>query len=501
MNKLAWTVGAGALGVAMLTHPVAGGFEELESDVHSFTLENGLTFLVVERPESPVFSFTTFVDAGGVDEVPGVTGIAHMFEHMAFKGTPTIGTTDYAAERVALQAVDDAWAAYDAELDKGRAADAIALEELFAAFQEAQKKAQEFVIGNEFSKILEENGVQGLNASTGVDFTWYYYSLPSNRLELWARLEGDRMTNPVLREFYTERDVVIEERRFQESSPTGRLFDELLMSAFLAHPYGTGVIGFASDLQRITRQDAEEFFDEHYVASNMTVAVVGDVDAGELESLARKYFSGVRAGEEPRRVRTEEPPHGAEIRLTREEDSQQVYAIGWHIPGRDDPNWFAYELLGDILATGRSSRMYDRLVKDDQLCSQVFGGVGFPGQKYPNLLVLVGFLDSEATPAAVEAAIREEVTRIAEEGVSEEELAKVKTMNRAAFVRALRSNEGLANQLALYEGMLGDWRLLFDVPSQVGAVTTEEIQKVAREVLRRENSVVGVIQKPAGSES
>ena len=495
-------IGAAALlGGVILSSAAASGFDELESQVKGFTLENGLTFLVVERHDAPVFSFTTFVDAGGVDEVPGVTGIAHMFEHMAFKGTPTIGTSDYEGEKKAMQVVDDAWAAYDREFDKGFSADAPKLEELLAAFKTSEKDAQEFVVSNEFSKILEKNGVQGLNASTGLDFTWYYYSLPSNRLELWSRLEGDRMTNPVLREFYTERDVVIEERRFQESSPTGRLFDELLMSAFLAHPYGTGVIGFPSDLKRITRQDARDFFDKHYVASNMTVCVVGDVDAAAVQKLAREYFSDVRGGERPERVRTVEPEHGSEIRLTREEDSQQVYAIGWLIPGRDDPNWHAYELLGDLLATGRSSRMYTRLVKEDQLCSQIFGGAGFPGQKYPNLLVLAGFLNADASPDEVDRVIREEVRRIVDEGVSEEELEKVKTMNRAAFVRGLRSNQGLSNQLAIYQGMLGDWKLLFDVTDQIQAVTVLDVQEAARETLRKENSVVGVIQKPAGTES
>ncbi|MCA9754552.1 MAG: insulinase family protein [Candidatus Eisenbacteria bacterium] len=484
-------------GGAVVSSASASGFGELESEVKEFKLDNGLTFLVVERHEAPVFSFVTFVDAGGVDEVPGVTGIAHMFEHMAFKGTPTVGTDDYEKEAAAMKAVDDAWSAYADELDKGYKADALKLDELMAKFKESQEAAKEFVVSNEFSKLLEENGVQGLNASTGLDFTWYYYSLPSNRLELWARLEGDRMTNPVLREFYVERDVVIEERRFQESSPTGRLFDEVLLSAFLAHPYGTGVIGYTSDLKRITREDAWDFFDKYYVAPNMTVCVVGDVDAKEVEQLAQKYFSGVRTGKDPRRVRTIEPEHGSEIRLTREEDSQQIYAIGYHIPGSDDPNYQAYQLLGDVLASGRSSRLYTRLVKDDQLCSQIFGGVGFPGEKYPNLLVVAGFLNADANPDDVERVLRDEIEKLIRDGVTPEELDKVKTMNRAAFVRGLRSNQGLANQLAMYQGMHGDWKQLFEVTDQIDAVTAEEIQKVAAEVLRKENSVVGVIKKPS----
>jgi len=486
---------------AVLQPASAVKFAELESQVQEFTLDNGLKFVVLERHETPVFSFRTYVNAGGVDEVAGVTGIAHMFEHMAFKGTKSLGSTDFGAEQTALAAVDAAWAAYAAEENKGHRADAARLEELSDAFEAAKKTAQEFVVSNEFTKILEENGVQGLNASTGLDFTWYYYSLPSNRLELWARLEGDRMTNPVMREFYVERNVVIEERRFQESSPTGRLFNELLVTGFVAHPYGTGVIGFKSDLERITRSDASDFFAKYYTAENMTVVLVGDVEFEEVKKLAQRYFSGVRSGPRAPRVRTIEPEHTSQIRIEREEDTQSILAAGFYIPGRDHPSWFAYELLGDILASGRTSRLYERLVKEDQTCSQIFGGVGFPGEKYPNLLLTAGFINSDSTPAEVEAVIFEELQRIVLEGPSAEELAKVKSISKAGFIRALRSNSGIAGQLAMHEGMLGDWRELFDYVEEIEAVSVEDIQKAAEGVLKKSNSIIATIQKPEGTES
>jgi predicted Zn-dependent peptidase len=474
----------------------ASAFEDLESRVVEFELGNGLKFLVVERHDAPVFSFRTYVDAGGVDEVPGITGIAHMFEHMAFKGTHTIGTTDYAAEQSALAAVDRAWDAYAAEEAKGFRADSTRLEQLQETFLAAQGAAKEFVISNDFSRILEENGVRGLNASTGTDLTWYYYSLPSNRLELWARLEGDRLTNPVLREFYTERDVVIEERRFQESSPVGRLFESALGAAFFAHPYGNGVIGYASDLRKITRRDAEEFFRKHYVASNITVCVVGDVDAAEVRALAERYFSAVASGSEPPPVRTEEPRHDAQVRVIREEDAQPVVTVAFMIPGRFHPQWHAYELLGSLLANGRSSRIYTRLVKEDQSCSRIFGGSGFPGSKYPCALALAGFVNSGSDPAAVEAAIFEETERLADEGVTDAELDKAKRLARADFIRQIQSNSGLSGQLALYQGMLGDWRLLFRELDRIEAVTPARVQEAAKESLRRSNSVVGILRAP-----
>lgn len=479
----------------------ADTFEDLASQVHEFTLENGLTFILFERHDAPVFSFRTYVDAGGVDEVPGVTGIAHMFEHMAFKGTQTIGTTDYAAEQKALQAVDEAWMALAREQAKGFQADENKVAQLETAFKEAQTKAQEYVVSNEFSKVLEENGAQGLNAATGTDMTFYLYNLPSNRLELWARLEGDRLTQPVLREFYTERDVVIEERRFQESSPSGRLFDALMTTGFIAHPYGTGIIGYASDLEQLTRQDAWDFFETYYVASNMTIAVVGDVYPADLEKLARKYFSKVPAGDDPLPVRTVEPKHEAEIRFERVEDAQPMVGLGYHIPGMSHPKWYAYELLGDILGSGRSSRLYTTLVKEEKIASQAGGGSGFPGRKYPSMLILFALVSTDSTPHEVEAAMKREAMRLLEEGPTEEELEKVKSMNKASLLRQMRSNSGLAGMLAQYQGMFGDWRELFEVVQRIDAVTLDDVREAAAETLRPGNAVVGLIKKPEGSAS
>jgi predicted Zn-dependent peptidase len=475
----------------------AAGFKDLESQVQTYTLPNGLTFLVLERHDAPVFSFRTYVNAGGVDEVPGITGIAHMFEHMAFKGTRTVGTTDYADEKKAMDAVDAAWAAVSDEMNKGFDTDSTRLGKLMDDFKAKREAAKKYVVTNDFGKILEENGVVGLNASTFTDWTQYYYSLPSNRLELWARLEGDRLTNPVLREFYTERDVVYEERRFQESSPTGRLFLDWMQSSYFAHPYGIGgVIGISSDLKRITRDDARAFFHKYYVASNITIAVVGDVKFSDVKKYADKYFSGVHEGPKPPFLRTVEPRHDSEVRVIREEDAQPVVLVGYHIPSRRNPDWFTYELLGDIAGGGRSSRLYQRLVKEDQVAAQAGAGAGFLGNKYPALLIVQALVNKGSTPDEVEKATYDELDRLAKEGPTPEELQKVKTMNRASFVRGLRSNMGLAGRLAEAQGKLGDWHRLFTTLDQIDAVTAEDIQKAAAETFRPGNRVVGIIRKP-----
>jgi predicted Zn-dependent peptidase len=217
------------------------------------TLPNGLTAVVCQRPDSaPVFSFFTNVDVGS----------AHMFEHMAFKGTDEIGTKDYAAEKVALQKVEDAYAAYIHERDKPVGRDDAKLKQLEAAWQAAIKDAQQYVIPNQFGEIIERNGGEGMNAFTAEDQTGYFYSFPVNRLELWAYLESQRYTHPVFREFYKERNVVIEERRMRtDSNPIGRLIEQFEETAFSAHPYHRPTIGYISDLNSFSATDAQHFFD------------------------------------------------------------------------------------------------------------------------------------------------------------------------------------------------------------------------------------------------
>jgi predicted Zn-dependent peptidase len=482
----------------VLASPAAysAGLESLESQVKEYRLPNGLTFLVLERHEAPVFSYVTYVDAGSVDDLPGTTGVAHMFEHMAFKGTPTVGTKDYSAEQEAMKKIDQAVAALNAEQDKREAADSTKVAALTSAVKDAEKKAQEYVVSNDFSKILEENGVVDLNAGTFTDWTQYSYSLPSNRLELWARLEGDRLTQPVMREYYTERDVVYEERRFEESSPVGRLFSEWLAACFEAHPYGKDVIGYSSDLKRITREDAGNFRRKYYVASNMTIAIVGDVRFEDVKKLADKYFSNVPAGDDPPPLRTVEPRHDSEVRVIHEENAQPVVLVGYHIPDGGDTRWFPADILSDVVGSGRTSRLYKRLVKQDKVAAQTGASAGFIGDKYPTLLFVQAVVAKDATTDAVEKAIYEELDRVSKEGPTAEELKKIKTRAQASFIRQMRSNSGLAEELATYEEKWGDWHKLFQYLKELNRVTPADVQRMSAETFRPGNRTVGILRHP-----
>src|SRR5205814_2733392 len=254
-------------------------------------LNNGLTVVICERPEAPVFAFFTHVDAGSVQDPLAKTGLAHMFEHMAFKGTDKIGTTDYAAEKIALDRVEKNYAAYISERDKGVGRDEQKLKVLQKAWQDAIADAQKYVKPNEFPQILESNGAEGLNASTDLDETAYHYSLPENRLELWAYLESERFRHPVMREFYKERDVVYEERRMRvDSNPIGRMVEQFLAAAYVAHPYQRSGVGWPFDVSHLTATEAMEFSKKYYVPSNTVIAVVGDLKPAQVFPILEKYF-------------------------------------------------------------------------------------------------------------------------------------------------------------------------------------------------------------------
>src|SRR5437868_13210158 len=272
-------------------------------------LANGLTVLICERPEAPVFSFFTHVDAGSVQDPTGESGLAHMFEHMAFKGTDKIGTKNYAAEKAALQKVEETYRAYLSERLKRVGHSDAKVEAAKKAWQAEIEQANKYVAVNQFSEILERNGAEDMNAQTSADETDYFYSLPANRLELWAYMESERFLHPVMREFYKERDVVYEERRMRvDSDPIGRLVEQFQADAFMVHPYHNQSIGWPSEIETFSATDAENFFKKYYVPSNMVVAVVGDLTPQQVVPLVEKYFGRLPETPSPEPLRHVEPP-------------------------------------------------------------------------------------------------------------------------------------------------------------------------------------------------
>ena len=473
----------------------AQSLSDFEKRVKEFTLSNGLKFLVLERHEAPVVFFHTYADVGSVDEVKGITGMAHVFEHMAFKGSRTVGTKDYRKELEALKAVDQVFLDLKRERGKGLRADEEGLAELQQRLEQAQEAASEYLIHDEFEEAFIRAGGVRLNASTSSDATRYVVSLPSNKVELWMSLESDRFLNPVLREFYKEKNVVMEERRMRtDNRPRGRLLEEFLAVAFKAHPYGEPVIGHMSDLETMTRTEAEAFFQKFYPPSNLAIAIVGDVYVEEIRSLAEKYFGRLPSRPKPEAVETVEPPQLGERRVVIEAPSQPWVFIGYHKPSINHPDEAVFDAISDILGAGRTSRLYKSLVKKKQIAIRASAFHGFPGTKYPGLFLF------SVTPARghsnqeCQEAIDAEIARLKTELVSAQELERAKTRSRADLIRALSSSRGLARHLVFYEVVTGDWRTLFKQLEAVDQVTAEDIQRVAKKYFTTANRTVGVIE-------
>jgi predicted Zn-dependent peptidase len=481
---------------AVLTAPVfSQDLASFEKRTTVKVLANGLTVIVCERPEAPVFSFFTQVDAGSAQDPMGQTGLAHMFEHMAFKGTRTIGTTNYAAEKPLLEKVEADYAAYVAERNKTVGRDEHKLQDLEKAWKDDIAAANKYVKANEFPQILENNGAEGLNAETKEDETDYFYSFPQNRLELWAYLESERFLHPVMRQFYDERNVVIEERRMSvDSRPIGRLIEQFITASFAAHPYHRPGIGWPSDLNSFSATDAENFFREYYVPSNMVVAVVGDVKTADTLALIENYFGRIPSGAKPDETTTVEPPQNSERRVVMREAAQPFYIEGYHRPDYKTKDDAVYDALADLLSEGRTSRLYRALVRDKKIASFSAGFSGFPGNKYPHLFAFYAFLTPGHQPDEAAAAIHAEIERLKNEDISDDELKMIKTRAKANLIRGLDSNEGLAEQLALYQTRYGDWRELFRTVEHIEQVSKADIRRVAAQTFVPENRTVGIIE-------
>ncbi|MGB3533314.1 MAG: pitrilysin family protein [Microcoleaceae cyanobacterium] len=457
--------------------------------VTEFRLENGMKFMILERDKAPVVSFLIYADVGGADEPNGQTGVAHYLEHLAFKGTKRIGTENYQAEKPLLEKLDQIFE----QIQTAEAAENTEqLKQLTAEFEQVQAEAAQYVTQNEFGRIVEQAGGVGMNAATSADATMYFYSLPANKLELWMSLESERFLDPVFREFYKEKQVILEERRLRsENSPVGRMLEALLDTAFEVHPYRRPVIGYREDLATLTRQNVQDFFETYYVPNNLTVAIVGDVDPVEARQLAETYFGRYPAQPEPPKVEAVEPPQTAIRELTKELPSQPWYLEGYHRPAFNHPDQVVYEAITTILGDGRTSRLYKSLVEQQQVALAAQGLNGYPGDKHPNLMLFYALTAPGHNVDEVATALRTEIERLKTEPVSTQELERVKNQAKAGLLRSLNSNMGMAFALVEYQVKTGSWKNLFQQLEAIEQITPADIQRVAAATFRPENRTEG----------
>ncbi len=480
----------------------AQDLKQFEKRVTEFDLANGLHFIVLERHEAPVVSFHTYVNAGSVDDPKGKTGIAHMFEHMAFKGTDLIGTTDAAAEKKALAAVEAAYDALDVEKIKGKRADKAAIAKLQGALDAAIEKAGTYVVPNKYPQIIDENGGVGMNAGTGEDSTTYFYNFPANRVELWFYLESSRFLHPVLREFYKERSVVREERRLRtESDPQGKLVEQLAATAMIAHPYHVPPVGWASDIENLRTDDARQFFEKYYAPGNMTISIVGDVDPARMKALAEAYFGRMAKRPVPGPIVSVEPAQEGERRVSIESPTQPVEFIAYHRPNQNDRDDPVFDVAASLLSGGRTSILYKDMVRDKRIALAAQADATFPGGKYPGLFLFVLVPAQGHTLAENEKELDTMLAKFSSEPIDEAALARVKTKTRAGVIQQLDSNQGLAQLLAYYHVNYGNWRVLFTGLEDIDKVTAADVQRVAKQYFAPRNRTVAYTYQPAEKET
>ena len=489
----------------------SGRAQEVPAIEHE--LENGMTVVMVPRPGDPNVAAGWVAKVGSVNERPGITGVAHLFEHMMFKGTTTIGTQNIEEDLAIIAQLD----AVKAELavEETRLLRAHRLgeiedpsdpgarssrhQELLGQFDDLLARQQEVLVKEDFSRIYTGQGASGMNAGTSYDFTFYFVNVPANKLELWFWMESDRLLNPVFREFYAERDVVHEERRLRtDSTPTGKFQEQFEAMFWGSSPYSWPVVGWPSDLEGMTREEALAFFDVYYAPNNLAAVLVGDFDPEQAVELAERYFGRIRRGEQPAlEPRTREMPQLAEKRMVAYADTNPQVVIRYHsVPDghRDEP---ALVVLGQLLS-GRTGRLYKELVEDQRVATGASGGQS--GFKYEGMFELRGTVMRERTPEEVEQALYAELERLKSEPVGDRELQKVKNQNAASTFRDLQGNFSLMMQLLIRESNRG-WETLNTDPALYDAVTEDDIMRVAQEYFTDENRAVAVYYRREGGDT
>jgi predicted Zn-dependent peptidase len=485
--------------------------EKPRIEVQELTLANGMRFLLFERHESPTVAAGWLAHVGSVNEREGITGISHLFEHMMFKGTKTIGTKDIQADLRIIDEQEKVQGEMRREMDvmreklrRGEIDDLQKPESWTPRYRELQKRFDELVaeqrqiiIKDQLDQIYTKNGGENLNATTTEDLTLYYIRLPSNRLELWAWLESDRLLNPVFREFYSERDVVFEERRMRtESTPLGKYDEAFNALVWEAHPYKWPVVGWPSDIPSISKAEADAYFATYYAPNNLTGVLVGDLNVAEVRPLLERYFGRIpRGAKDPPPVVTQEPKQIGEKRYNAEAETSPTVRISWHGVPFVHQDFKVLDVLTDVLS-GRTGRLYKGLVMGKQLANEVSASVD--SKKYAGTIDLEAVVKEGKEPAAVEQALYDEIERLKNEPVPAEELQKVKNQAKANAYRRLSSPFSIALQLLYYDG-LGDWRYINTYADGVDAVTAGDLQRAARQYFVKENRTVGVFLRKEGA--
>jgi predicted Zn-dependent peptidase len=555
--------------ILFLFHLPPARAETLEDKVKEFTLKNGMRFLVVERHEAPVVMCAVAFDVGAANDWPSMSGVSHLLEHMLFKGTRQIGTTNYIKEIPYIRKTDELGErtiALRKEIGEWRFALFKEYErQVIAGFSEDEKKLigtdqnkqitlfvekvramptlpaalastpyliadrgknfldryleyrlawgeikrlldrqRRYIVTDELTELYTKNGADFWNAFTSYDYTLYFVYLPANRLSLWMTLESDRMEHPIFREFWSERDVVMEERRLGENDPDDVLREAFFSVAFSASPYKTPIVGWMSDILAIDRERLTAYHRVYYAPNNAVAVIVGDVDLKTIKKMAQEYFEPIPAQQAPPAVETREPAQAGERRVVVEHTANPQLMIGYHKPAYPHPDDVVLEVLSRILAVGRLSRLYKTVYEKKKLTAGPPWAYSGPGNRYDNLLIIGAEPRHPHTLEQVEAAIYEEIEQLKREPVTERELQRIKNQYEAWLIRRMDSNITIAFQLAYAQSTKGDYRAILNKVEMIKKVSAADVMEAAKRYLIERNRTVGYriqVQKEANKDA
>lgn len=460
--------------------------KNVEKNVSTATLSNGMRIIVYPRPIAPIFSGVVAARVGGTDEPVGQSGVAHMLEHMAFKGTPEVGTSDYDAEKKLLAELE-VLAAQANSVDAPSP-------ELAQQWQAIMGQLRKLWVTDQFTREYEKRGATGMNAYTTSELTAYYINLPRNVFEFWCYMEAERILHPVMRQFYEERNVVLEERRMRyEDDPEGKLYEMLLAKVFRVHPYGRPVIGYPAELQKLTATEVEKFHKQYYVPSQMVVSIAGDVNLKEDLPVLEKYFGRIKKGVAPPRPTSVEPEQTAEQEVVLNERGSALTMIAYHKPVYPDPEDPIISVMTEILAGGPLSPLYKTLVEEKRFAVSV-STMEAPGTAYPNALIFQLVPRAPHDNSELIQAFDEVVQQFSESWNDEALLDFAKRSVAMSYLGNLKSSQNLALGLASDELLYGSWKASFQWFDRVMDVRADQVRAMAKKYLVPHNRTVGRLE-------
>jgi predicted Zn-dependent peptidase len=470
--------------------------EFLKKKVVEKRLNNGIVLLMMDRGFSSTLALHISFRVGSADENYNTAGAAHILEHMLFKGTSTLGTKDYKKERPILERVE----AIGETIDRLRLENPnnSKLKELEAELRELEKQQDELIISSPYDILYSSNGGVGFNASTSKDMTGYYIQLPSDRIELWAKTESDRLKNPVFREYYRERDNVFEERLMRsQSGGEGLLYETFFAAAFSAHPYRHPTIGWASNIKYMSINDIYRFYNTYYIPSRMTITVIGKQNPEETYNIIKKYFESIESKPEPGEIKVIEPEQRGEKRVDVYFRSRSSIIIGWKKPAAPSKDDYVFDIISSVLGSGKSSRLYKSLVIDKKMASSVYAWSSGPGSRYDNLFIIYGAPVDGVSIEDLEKEIYLEMERFRKE-IDSDEIEKVLNLAESSYFFSLDTNNGIARQLSYYQTVFKDWRYMTDYLDNLKKISVNDIHATYDKYIKEINRTVAVLRDERG---